>query len=81
MLLFLRVFRYSYLQDVNTMMEVVGIALKCVIGVSVSKPHTSEQCGKKFFVSYVHMYVHSGTCSNYAEVTSSSYFASSCVIR
>ena len=25
--------------------------------------------------------VRSGTCSNYAEVTSSSYFVSSCVIR
>jgi len=26
-------------------------------------------------------YVHSSTCSNYVEVTSGSYFASSCVIR
>ena len=28
-----------------------------IIGVSVSEPHTSEQCGKKFFVSYVRTYV------------------------
>jgi len=28
-----------------------------VIGASVSEPHTSEQCGKKFFVTYVRTYV------------------------
>ena len=52
-----------------------------VIGASVSEPHTSEQCVKKFFVLYIRTYVRSGNCSNYAEVTSGSYFASSCVIH
>jgi len=28
-----------------------------IIGASVSEPHTSEQCGKKFFVSFVRTYV------------------------
>jgi len=35
MLLFPRdIFRYWYLQDVNTMTEVVGIGLKCVIYIA-----------------------------------------------
>ena len=53
---------------------------RVVVRVSVSEPHTSEQYGKKILCIVRRTYVRSGTCSNYVEVTSGSYFASSCVI-
>ena len=31
--------------------------MNCIIGASVSEPHTSEYVGKKLFVSYVRTYV------------------------
>jgi len=52
----------------------------CVIGASLSEPTLVSRVEKYLYVYMYVCIVRSDTCSNYVEITSGSYLASSCII-
>ena len=49
--------RMSANADFSTLLKCLVSGKKSIEQLRPSEPHTSEQCGKKFFVSYVRTYV------------------------